>query len=126
MKNQTEIKHVALQYKDKAQAKIFFKDILGLSLIKNFKLSDELSRQIFGRSEEVEVIVYGNNSATFELFINEKKQSSVFEHICINIDNKEDFIKRCKKHGLNPFFVEKGEKKLLFLRDFADNLYEIK
>ena len=92
MKNQTKINHIALQYKDKEKAKIFFQDILELSLIKQFKLTKKLSKQIFGKSEKLEIIVYANDHAKFEVFITEKKQESIYNHICIEIDDKEDFI----------------------------------
>ena len=122
----TTIQHIALQYADKKQADIFFKEILDLSLIKNFNVSKELAKKIFNISEEVEVFVYGNDNATFEIFIIEKKQLNVFNHVCIKIDDKEEFFNKCKKYKLKPYYVKKEDKKLLFLRDHSNNLYEIK
>ena len=122
----TTIQHIALQYTDKKQADIFFKEILGLSLIKNFNVSEELAKQIFNISEEVEVFVYGNDDSTFEIFIAQKKQLDVFNHVCIKIDDKEEFFNNCNKYKLKPYYVIKEDKKILFLRDYSNNLYEIK
>jgi negative regulator of genetic competence, sporulation and motility len=126
MNTEIILQHVAIQYPEKKKAEMFFTKVLELSIVKTFTVSEELSKQIFGISEDVEVVVYGNNNTKFEVFITQKKSSQFFEHICIEVENKDDFVKKCKKYGLKPFFVKKGERDLLFVRDFAENLYEIK
>jgi len=126
MVEKTILKHVALQYSDKKQADIFFSKILGLQLKKTFTISKNLTFEIFGIKEEVLIVVYENENTCFEIFITNKKNDSCFEHTCIQINNKGEFIERCKKYGIKPLFVKKGEKTLLFIKDFADNLFEIK
>jgi hypothetical protein len=126
MIKETVLQHVALQYTDKKQADIFFIKILGLQPIKSFDLSEELSEQIFGIKEIAKIQVYANDKAYFEIFITKKPVDHGFEHVCIKIGNKEEFIENCKKHGIKPFFVKKGEKTLLFVKDFSNNLFEIK
>ena len=122
----TIVKHIALQYTNKKQADSFFKKILGLALIKNFNVSKELSKQIFNIPEEVEVIVYGNDNINFEIFITKQKKLHFFNHVCLKIDDKNEFINKCNKYKLKPYYVKKEDKKLLFLRDHSKNLYEIK
>ena len=126
MNKETILQHVALQNTDKKEAEIFFSNILGLQLIKIFAITKELSKSIFGIKEDVNIQVYGNEKTQFEVFITKNQRKHGFEHICIKIKNKEEFIKRCKKHDIKPIFVKKGEKTLLFIRDFSGNLYEIK
>jgi hypothetical protein len=126
MQEEVTVQHVALQYKSKEKADVFFKEILGLNLIKDFKLSKDLSKKIFDISEEVNVFVYGNKESIFEIFITSNKTEYVFNHICIKISDKDNFIKTCEKNNLKPFFVEKKDKNLLFVKDHSDNLYEIK
>ena len=118
--------HVALQYYDRKQAEIFFNKILKLPLKKTFTVSKELSNIIFEINEEVTVDVYGNEEACFEVFITKIKTKYRFEHTCIKINDKNEFIKRCNKYGIKPIFVKKGVKTLLFIKDFAGNLFEIK
>ena len=126
MTKETKINHVALTYSDKEKADVFFNKILGLKLKKTFTLLPELSYQIFGIKQKVTAFSYENEHTRFEIFINDKESEYTYEHTCILIDNKNEFIKRCKQHGLNPFVVEKDGKEYLFVRDFNDNLFEIK
>ncbi len=123
---EVSMQHVALQYSEKAKADIFFKEILGLDLLKDFKLSVELSKQIFDVSEEVNVFVYANKECFLEIFITPYKTDCIFNHVCIKVPDKKEFVNKCEKNNLKPYFVDKGDKKLLFVRDHSDNLYEIK
>jgi len=126
MKEKATMQHVALQYAEKEKADIFFKEILGLKLIKDFKLQENLSKKIFDVSEEADVFVYGNEDAVFEIFITPHTTDYVFNHVCIKVPNKEDFVKKCEKNNLKPFFVYKDNRKLLFTKDYFNNLYEVK
>ena len=126
MINSIKTIHVALQYSDRIKAEIFFNKILGLTLNKSFSLSKNLSYDIFGLKEEVIVDVYKNEETCFEVFITKIQTDYNFEHTCIRTDNKDEFIKKCKKYGIEPIFVKKGEKTLLFIKDFSGYLFEIK
>lgn len=126
MTEDTHLNHVALQYSDEKQAKIFFTKTLGIPLEKEYTISDELSNAIFNINEQVKILVYNNGKIKFEVFINEKLKDHGYEHVCIEINNQRDFLERCKKYGIKPFLVDKNGRKLLFVRDFSDNLYEIK
>jgi len=118
--------HVALHYYDRKQAEIFFNKILKLPLKKTFTISKELSNSIFEINEEVIVDVYGNGEACFEVFITKIQTKYCYEHICIEINDKKEFIKRCNNYGIKPIFVKKGVKTLLFIKDYVGNLFEIK
>jgi len=122
----TRLNHVALQYSDKSKAKIFFTDILKIPKIRSFSLNNDLSENIFGLKENVDIDVYDNGEVRFEVFYTGKLNKSSFSHFCIEIENKQDFIEICKKNGLNPFIIKKDQKELLFVKDFSNNLYEVK
>lgn len=126
MKEDTKLQHVALQQVDQEKADIFFKKILGLELVKTFTLDRRLSEEIFGIPEPVEAVVYGNEQTHFEIFITKTKNIPGFCHTCIEINNKEDFIKHCKENNIEPFFIKKDDRTLLFVKDFSKNLFEIK
>ena len=125
MNKQTKIDHIALTYENKKDAEIFFKKILGLELTKSFTLSEKLTKDLFGIIEEIEVDVYSNESSYFEIFYSKRKNIHFFDHTCIKVNNKEDFIKKCKVNSIKPIFIKKGVKTLLFVKDFAGNLFEI-
>ena len=126
MSQKTKMMHVALNYSDKEKADIFFTKILDLKLQKSFILNPELSKQIFNINEQVDVFVYGDEFTVFEVFITEKKVKHSFEHVCIKVNDKKEFIDKCKKYLLEPYQINKDEKKLLFVKDFSGNLYEVK
>ncbi|MCK5259295.1 MAG: VOC family protein [Thermoplasmatales archaeon] len=120
------LNHVALQCNDKEKAETFFTEVLELPIKKKFTVSRELSEAIFGIDESVDVEVYDNNETRFEIFITQTEEKRGYGHVCIEIDNKKEFIDRCKQYGIKPMFITKGGKNLLFVRDFSGNLFEIK
>jgi hypothetical protein len=126
MNEKTILHHVALQYFDRAKAEIFFTKILNLTLKKTFILNKELSNNIFGIQEEVIVDVYSNKDCYFEIFITKRKTKYSYEHISIEVSKLEEFIKKCRKYNIKPMFIKKGEKTLLFVKDYVGNLFEIK
>jgi len=126
MSKKVTTNHVAIQCSDRKAASIFFTQVLKIPLLRTFSITDQLSSKIFNINGNVEVDVYDNESSRFEVFIKEKSSPSEYEHVCVEVDDKKEFITNCKKHSLKPFFVKKGEKELLFVRDFSDNLFEIK
>jgi catechol 2,3-dioxygenase-like lactoylglutathione lyase family enzyme len=126
MKAEIMLQHVALECSDKNKAEIFFTKILEIPKVKSFILSGELSDSIFGKKSSVEIDVYDNGRARFEVFFSENSKHSVYEHICIEVKSKNELIDRCKNFGIKPIVIKKEGKDLLFVRDFSDNLYEIK
>ncbi|MEW5761415.1 MAG: VOC family protein [Candidatus Thermoplasmatota archaeon] len=118
--------HIGLQYPDKDKAEIFFSKILGLPKIRDFTISAELGETIFGMKKNIDVAVYGNDKIKFEIFFTKDKIRYIYEHLCWVAPNKEEFISCCKSNGIDPIIVKKGDKDLLFIRDFSGYLYEIK
>jgi catechol 2,3-dioxygenase-like lactoylglutathione lyase family enzyme len=120
------VNHIGLQYSDKAEAEIFFSKVLGFSKVREFTVPEELAEAIFGIRKSVEVVDYGDDRIKFEIFFTDQPLSYVYEHIGLNVPNKTEFIERCKNNGIEPIIAKKGEKDLLFIKDFAGHLYEIK
>ncbi|OYD14604.1 hypothetical protein CH333_06780 [candidate division WOR-3 bacterium JGI_Cruoil_03_44_89] len=120
------LRHIGLQYRSKEDAETFFNKILGLPMQRTFTMSRELGKSIFGIEEEVGVEVFGNDGVVFEVFIGDAPKRFSYEHICLEVPDKEEFISRCKNYGIEPKIVRKGNKDLLFIRDFSGYLYEIK
>ncbi|MCK4329728.1 VOC family protein [candidate division WOR-3 bacterium] len=120
------LRHIGLQYKSKEDAETFFNKILGIPMQHTFTMSRKLGKSIFGIEEEVGVEVYGNDDVVFEIFIGDANKRFSYEHICLEVPDKEEFISRCKNYGIEPKIVRKGDRDLLFIRDFSGYLYEIK
>ncbi len=125
-KNTTILNHVAVQYDNKENADIFFNKILKIPLLKEFKISADLSKKIFDIDKETDVLIYDNKKLRFEVFLSDKKRTFYFDHICIEVDDRRKFVKDCKKYDVEINFIDRNGKKLLFVKDFAGNLYEVK
>lgn len=119
------IHHVAIESENEAFADRFFSSVLGLSKVKSSVLSAELSLAIFKINQEVRFYVYEKGSTRFEVFVTGRFGMKSFVHVCIAVDDKDAFVRCCRDHGLEPFFVEKNKKELLFVRDFSGNLFEV-
>ena len=126
MTTHTQLLHAAVHCDTLEHAHTFFLDILGLREIKTFSLDETLSHSIFSIKQHVDIRIFGNDSMQIEVFIHPYASTPSYNHLCLRISNKSDFIKRCKEFGLMPYSVQKGERQLLFVRDFTGNLYEIK
>ena len=120
------IGHVAVEGLDEQKSDLFFMDILGLKRVKSFTLSDSLSEEIFGIRKECSIVVYGNNMMQVEVFLTGRIKETSFDHLCLLVDNKQEFIRRCQQYGLHPVLVKKEKKQLLFVQDWSHNWYEIK
>ena len=93
--------------------------------IKTTPLPRVLSFSIFGIDTDVEMVVYANETSRFEVFIHAKRREHSFDHVGLKVSDKDEFVARCKKHDLKPFFIQKNDKQLLFVRDFSGNLFEV-
>ena len=84
------------------------------------------TNKIFKINKNIEVLVYENNKIKFEIFITDKKYYKNFDHVCLEIYNKKELIEKCKENNIEYLYVDKDNKKLLFIKDNFGNLFEIK
>lgn len=118
--------HIALGYTNQNDASIFFTKVLDLHFVRQFELPSFLSAKIFGINDDVLVDVFENQTMRVEVFYDKVIRDGGYTHICIEIDDKKDFLSRCKTYNISWFIVEKNNKELLFVYDHYKNLYEIK
>jgi catechol 2,3-dioxygenase-like lactoylglutathione lyase family enzyme len=115
-----------LECLDREKAEVFFTKILKIPRVKSFTVSEHLSERIFGIARVVEVDVYDKAGVRFEIFFPPSCGKIGYGHVCVEVDDKEEFMERCKRHGVEPLMLKEEGKDLLFVRDFSGNLYEIK
>lgn len=124
------LKHVALVCGSEKKSDKFYKDLLGLKKQDPKTLPEELSAQIFNRASQYQIINYADDGTHFEIFIDDRldpgRNDRKIEHICIEIEDLEAFIEKCRALAVNILQVPRGEKHLTFVRDFDGNLFEIK
>jgi catechol 2,3-dioxygenase-like lactoylglutathione lyase family enzyme len=125
MSEETIIQHVAVECSRIKTADLFFSTILGMPKVKTATLLKELSASIFGIDSTIDMVIYENATSRFEVFIRSTEKKISVDHVGIKVSDRNDFVDRCKKHGLKPFYVQKDSRQLLFVRDFSGNLFEI-
>ena len=126
MNESIKTEHIALQYKNKKKAAIFFCGILGLNKEREFIVPADMADSIFSVGRNLDVVTYSNENIRFEVFFTEEKPKILYEHICLNVENKEEIINLCRKYGAEVKDIKREGKTLLFIRDFSGYLYEIK
>ncbi|MBW1859499.1 MAG: VOC family protein [Deltaproteobacteria bacterium] len=122
------LNHVALVCSSEENANEFYVGILGLERMRTSVLPEELSREIFNIGGEYQVLVYGNDRFTAEVFIaaNLPRGESRFEHVCLEVEDVETFVTECESRQVRVNRVFKGDRLLTFVEDFDGNLLEIK
>ena len=123
-----KLHHVALNSSSPENADRFYGEILGLKQVKNFILKKELTDQIFGVDCECQIILYENENFAVEVFVTSVHTEKInpFTHLCLEVEDKEEFAGNCQAKGLETKRIPKGNGMLIFVKDYDGNLFEIK
>ena len=123
-----KLNHIALVCSSEQRADDFYEGILGLRRIKSFLVPSELSRQIFDVDDECRVVVYGDSQFTVEVFLRTPTagRGTRFEHVCAEVEDLEEFVRKCEAMNVEVNRVPKGDRLLTFVRDYDGNIFEIK
>jgi len=122
------LKHVALASSSEEKSDAFYADLLGLRKSEPKTLPLELSEAIFHLNTELVMINYLNAHVHFEIFIGgqSREKSPPIQHTCLEVDNLEVFLENCRGLKVDIARIPKGDKTLIFIKDFDGNLFEIK
>ena len=123
-----DLLHIALQYPSEEKADIFFNKILGLKSKKQFKITSNLSEQLFGINKNIRVKLFSNNGICFEIFITgiKMEQKKRYDHFCLMVNDKKNLVAKCKKYRTRIYIIKKDKKEFMFIKDNVGYLYEIK
>ena len=90
--------HVAMVCTSLENADLFCGEILGLEKIKTFTLPEDLADQIFEIAATCDMITYGDENLTIEVFLVGKTpdQQKGFGHFCLEVENRDDFLNKCE------------------------------
>ena len=128
--DRTVLSHVALASSSEENADRFFGGLLGLKKAEPKILPASLSQGLFGIDAELKVINYANDRCRFEIFIlpggRTLNEAARVEHVCLEIDGLEEFLKRCGRLSLRIIRVPKGDSLLTFVADDDGHLFELK
>lgn len=123
-----KIKHTGLVATKEENADTFYRDLLGLTKNDPRILSANLVKAIFNIDAEIKLVNYTKGDVHFEIFIYpvKKETPQVIEHACLEVENRDAFLKKCKDLHVKILEIQKDQKTLFFIRDFDDHLFEIK
>ena len=121
-----KLEHIALSVSDNKEIEKFYTNVLGMKQIKNFVLRKDLAANIFGINEEINVFLLQRNKVVFEIFITTEYRKQAFDHVCISIKNREEFINKVLLNGYKVIRIEREIFDLIFVKDKDGNIFEIK
>jgi catechol 2,3-dioxygenase-like lactoylglutathione lyase family enzyme len=123
-----DLKHVALTSSSEENADAFYAELLGLTKSDPKTLPGELSKAIFDVDNELVMINYRDESVHFEIFVpgSGGGNSRQIAHTCLRVYDLEVFLEKCQGLNIDVSRIPKGDKDLIFIKDFDGNLFEIK
>ena len=121
-------KHTALVCSQEENADRFYQQLLGLEKANPKVLPRSLAKAIFNIDAELTIINYTGAGIHFEIFIAQGQacNDQKIAHTCIEVDDHRLFLDACRNLDISVNQMQKGDKVLLFVRDFDDNLFEVK
>ena len=123
-----KLNHIALAVSREENADLFYGRLLGLKKVRTKTVSQDLAKTVFDLAQEYKVLDYADEELRFELFIDPGFKVHVAHpaHLGLDVDDREDFKSRASALGFEVRQVPKGDRLLLFVKDFDGNLFEIK
>jgi catechol 2,3-dioxygenase-like lactoylglutathione lyase family enzyme len=123
-----KLHHIGVVCRSQENADRFYRKILGLAKIKASLLSEDLAEAIFHVAQRCTVITYGNENMLVEVFVPETpaENRTPFAHLCLELEDREEFIQKCRDMALTVNRIKKGDSMLVFVADYDGNLFEVK
>ena len=122
------LRHVALTCSSEKNSDRFYKNLFGLKKSEPKILPATLSKAIFNVDTELMMINYQGEKIHFEIFITDYliNDARQIEHVCLEVDDLQNFLKKCRDLNVEISQIPKGDRTLTFIRDYDGNLFEIK
>ena len=120
--------HVAVICNSQENVDRFYRNILGLHKIKATSLSEDFAETLFSIAQKCAVVLYGNENMAIEVFVPESptEKRASFVHLCVEVENREEFARKCQNNNLMVNRVKKADSLLIFVSDYDGNLFEVK
>ncbi|HMA62951.1 MAG TPA: VOC family protein [bacterium] len=118
--------HIGITINNKVDIQNFYKDILGMQEIKEFKIPTKISKKIFKLEKNTSIVVLAKDNFVLELFYCQEKVTPVYNHIAIYQNNRMAFVDRVEEKGYPVHIISRENKKdLIFVEDHSGNKIEI-
>ena len=119
------LEHIALNVTDPKEVIDFYQNVLGMVERKFFLLEKELAKQFFSISKDTSVYLMQKDELFLELFVVDKSYNQGFNHICIEVKNREDIVSKAK-NSYKCIRREREHFDQIFISDKSGNIFEIK
>ncbi|MCG2715337.1 MAG: VOC family protein, partial [Candidatus Marinimicrobia bacterium] len=117
--------HIGLTISESSDIRKFYQNILGMEPQRNFVLNHFLAKTIFGMEQELEVYSGKIGNLELELFITDQEISTICNHICLSVSERDRFIEIIKENGYECMVLKREMSDLVFIKDKSGNLFEI-
>ena len=124
----TKLNHVAVYNRSEAEARKFYGELLGFEERYRFEVTKELAEKIFDVSQTLQVLVFFSETLKLEVFIarEDLPVATAINHICLEVQQRSEFIRRCRRLGVEVREIPREHGITIFVKDFSGNLLEIK
>jgi catechol 2,3-dioxygenase-like lactoylglutathione lyase family enzyme len=119
-------KHIGLTLVSPKEIENFYQEILGMKLVKEFALNQGLANKIFNIPLDTQVFLLQSGDMFLEVFIAEKHGACAFDHICIEVPDRELLLSKADAGGYPITRIERDFSDLIFVKDKSGNVFEIK
>jgi methylmalonyl-CoA/ethylmalonyl-CoA epimerase len=122
------LNHVGIINESEEKAVRFYQNFLGFKKTREFVVSAKLSEQVFSVPQEIKVLVFERDGIKLEVFICPKCRQSFpdYSHFGLLLDDFTAIKKKAEQTEVELIVGKTEKKTVYFLKDFSDNLIEIK
>jgi len=120
------LRHIGFTIQNRQDIKNFYKDLLGFEELSEFKLPAYIAKKIFNFNEQHTMTRLQKDDLIIELFWCKDKPHFVYNHVAIEVDNRDKFIKKVKDKGYPVTICPPFKKNdIIFIEDNSGNKFEI-
>ena len=120
------LNHIGIVINEVAEIENFYQNILGMKIVKQFKLDRELSNEIFKINKETDVYMMQKDDLILELFITQNPRSVSYDHLCISVHSRKKLIEKAKKDNYSCLIIPEENYDIVFIKDGSGNIFEVK
>ena len=120
------LEHIGITINDKRDINKFYKGLLELEEVADFDISKEISSRIFDIHESTPITLLKRDNLILELFYCQNNTTPVYNHICLSVENRSDFLKKVQNAEYPIHIHQRSDKDdLVFIEDNSGNKFEI-
>ena len=121
-----QLNHIGINIADAGEIHYFYQDILGFVPERSFPIPREISQMFFGIDGETTAFIIVNGTLRLELFVCNRPVKLGYAHLCIELENREETVLKCAASGYPVIRMKREKGDLLFVKDKAGNVFELK